>query len=213
MSVTMSSIAGCSMAPIDQAGCEQIVAWLVGEGDSAPDNFGTGFAWALAHSDDGVTWGRFDEDAGRWWLGHNAVPEVSPPIRLGALQELRMFGDHGELLIWRSDQGLRGRFLQDSEGGGNTHLRQDTDPFRPSEEGRLLRGDRIVGSAGGGFTRLTDATGAEQVLPISLDETQLRKREVRLHVRHYWAQDADDGTVRIAATRLVKLTTEERDVG
>lgn len=210
MSVETSSIVGCSIAPIDEAGCEQIVAWLRGE-KSAPDTFDSSFAWALAHSDDGVTWGRLDEEAGRWRLGHDAFPDVSPPIRVEALQELRVFGAGGEVLIWRSDGGLRGRLLEDSEPGDSTG--DDTDPLCPSDELRIVRGDRIREDASDGFTRVTDATGAEQVLPLTLAEAKLRRRKVRLHVRHYWAQNVDDGTVRIAVTRLVKLTTGGRDVG
>lgn len=204
MSVATPSIAGCSIAPIDRATCEQVVAWLCGERDSAPEDLGAGFAWALAHSDDGVTWGRFDWEASCWRLGHDAVPEVSPPVRSEAIQELRLFGEGGELLLWRSDEGLRGRLLEDAEGD---HPRDEIDPLRPSDEHRIVRGDRVRASAGGGFTRVTDATGAEQVLPVALDEAQLRQRKVRLHVRHYWVQNQDDGTVRIAVTRLVALTT------
>jgi len=210
VNVATPSIAGCSISPVDQAGCERVVAWLLGDKGSAPNNLGIGFAWALAHSDDGVTWGRFDEEAGRWRLGHDAVPEVSPPIRPEALQQLRVFGDGGEVLIWRTDDGLRGRLIKDAEPG---RPRDETDPLRPSDELRILRGDRVREDAGGDFTRVTDATGAEQVLPLALDEAQLRRRKVRLHVRHYWVQDEDNGTVRIAVTRLVRLTTGVRDVG
>jgi len=210
VSVATPTIAGCNIAPIDRAACEQLVAWLVGERGPAPENLGAAFGWALAHSDDGVTWGRFDTESGRWRLGHDVVPEVSPPIRPEALQELRLFGDGGEVLIWRSDVGLQGRLLEDAEGD---HPRDETDPLRPSDEIRILRGDRIRAGTGDGFTRVTDATGAEQVLPAALDEAQLRQHKVRLHVRHYWVQNEDDGTVRIAVTRLVKLTMGARDVG
>lgn len=211
MSAATPTIAWCHISPIDRAACEQVVAWLIEKRGSVPEDLGAGFAWALAHSDDGVTWGRFDGEAGRWRLGHDAVPEVSPPIRPEALQELRLFGDGGEALIWRSDEGLRGRLLEDARGDSP---RDEADPLRPSDELRMVRGDhRIREDVGGGFTRVTDGTGAEQVLPVALDEAQLRQHKVRLHVRHYWAQNADDGTVRIAVTRLVKLTTGGRDVG
>lgn len=210
MSAAMPTIAGCRIAPVGRAVCKQVVAWLLGKSGVAPEDLRAGCVWVLAHSDDGVTWGRFDRQAGRWRLGHEAAPEVSPPIRLEALQELRVFGTGGEVLIWRSDDGLRGRFLEDTEPDGTA---DDTDPMRPSDELRIVRGDRVRAGADGGFTRVTDGTGAEQVLPIALDESQLRQHEVRLHVRHYWAQNAEDGTVRIAVTRLVDLTTGGRDDG
>ncbi|RAL20664.1 hypothetical protein DL240_15210 [Lujinxingia litoralis] len=138
------------------------------------------------------------------------MPEVSPPILPGSLLELRVFGDDGELLIWRTDDGLCGRLLKDDEPERNT---SDIDPLRPSEELRIVRGDRIRGGVGEGFTRVTDAAGAEQVLPIKVDSAQLREGKIRLLVRHYWVQNADNGTVRIAVTRLVKLTTGEQHGG
>lgn len=206
MSALTLSIAGCSIEPLDGTACAQLVAWLRGETDSAPE-LGVAFAWVLAHADDGVTWGRFDREADRWRLGCDDVPKVSPPIRLDALQELRLFGDEAEVLIWRSDEGLRGRVLKDTNG--------DTPPkfLRPSDEYRIVRGDRVRENTTGGFTWVTDATGAEQVLPLGVDEDQVRQHKVRLHVRHYWAQNEEDGTVRIAVTRLVKLTTGGRHVG
>ena len=210
MSTATPTIVGGKITPIDRVACEQVVAWVRGENDSAPEDLGARFTWVLAHSDDGVTWGRFDEQAGRWRLGHEAAPGVSPPIRLEALQELRVFGTGGELLIWRADDGLRGRLLEDNEADGTA---DDTDPLRPSDEYRIVRGDRVVCSFDAGFTKVADATGAEQVLPLALDEAQLRRHAVRLNVRHYWTQDSEDGTVRIAVTRLVELTPGGRDEG
>lgn len=205
MSITRLSIASCSITAINQMGCKQIVAWLVGQ-RPAPDFLRSRLTWAIAHSDDGVRWGRLDDQTAHWRFGHGATTDASPAIRAEALQELRVFGDDGEVLMWRSAEGLRGRSLEDSKPGGGP--RDETDPLRTSDEFRILRGDRICGGAGVGFTWVTDAKGAEQILPITVDDAQLRKRSARLHVRHYWAQDAENGTVRIAATRLVNLTTE-----
>lgn len=61
-----------------------------------------GLVWCLAHCDDGVTWGRYDAQTQRWILGSQAEPAVSPLIRHDSLQELRIFGCPGEVLIWRA---------------------------------------------------------------------------------------------------------------
>ncbi|HDH26706.1 MAG TPA: hypothetical protein ENH00_11040 [Actinobacteria bacterium] len=167
------------------------------------------FKWALAHCDDGVTWGTFDTDLSSWRLGSEVVPDVSPPIREQTIQELRLFGETGEVLIWRTEEGLRGRILHELIPPADRT--DEMDPLRPSDEARILRGDSVRGGSEPGFTRVVDRTGAEQVIPADTTAEQLRKRRVRLQVRHYWEQDPESGAVRIAATRLLKLTTECSD--
>ncbi len=197
-------IAGCDLAPLDASACERYLAWLHGEEDIAALEEATGLVWLLAHSDDGVTWGRYDAQARAWRLGSQVAPEVSPQIHPVTLQELRLFGEGGEVLIWRTDAGLRGRLLRDrpavTEGDGAV------DPLRPSDESRILRGDRVRELCDYGFTRVGDGSGAEQVLPLHASNEQLQSAQIRFVVRHYFEADAETGAVRIAATRLVGLT-------
>lgn len=208
MSITAPRIAGCIIEPLEMEDCERVLAWLLGEQTSAPPP-ATGVVWALAHSDGGVTWGRFDPGTSRWRLGHEAAPEVSPRICPEALQELRVFGEQCEILMWRTYQGLRGRVLRDSEVAADRP--NEADPLRPSNESRIVRGDSVHSAEGQAFTGVTDHMGAQQVLPMAVTSDQLRRRQVRLHVRHYWVQDVEYGTVRIAVTRLVRLTMEGVD--
>ncbi len=204
-----TSVAGYEVGPLDEAVCDGYLAWLLGEQGAAPPSHATDLAWMLAHSDDGVTWGRCDQDAKTWILGHETAPEVSPPVRRETLQELRLFGDSAEVLIWRGEEGWRGRVLRDTEPP--TDRSDESNPLRPSDEHRILRGDHVVATCERGFTRVSDRTGAEQVLPIVVSRNGLQARRARIHVRHYWEQDVVNGAVRIAATRLVKLTGEEAD--
>jgi len=200
-----SPAAGCSdPLPLDSAACQQYLAWLLGEKEATEPKGATGLVWALAHSDDGVTWGRHDTSAKVWRLGNQAVPEVSPHIRPEALQELRLFGEAGEVLIWRTDAGLRGRMLLDAASGADRS--NDSDSLRASDESRILRGDHVIQQCEHGFSHVGDRTGAEQVLPLDVTKEQLQAAQVRLEVRHYYESDADTGAVRIAATRLVTLT-------
>lgn len=197
------AIAGCELTPLDSSTCEGYVSWLRGEESVAAPEGATGLAWALAHCDDGVTWGRYDEAARAWRLGNQVAPDVSPPIRPETLQELRLFGKDGEVLIWRTEAGLRGRVLRETQPSRNRD--DEADPLRSSEESRVLRGDLVLAQCEYGFTRIRDRAGAEQVLPIEVSDEQLRAAQIRLVVRHYFEADGETGAVRIAATRLVRL--------
>ena len=200
----MSELRGCKIEPLDSKACEHWLAWLNGESGDGPPN-ASGLVWAVAHSDEGVTWGRYDGDQRSWHLGNQCHPEISPPIRRTALQELRIFGTAAEVLIWKADEDLRGRLIGDTSVA---RASEDLDPLRPSEESRMVRGDRVADVSGSGFSRLVDRAGAEQVIPIAVNEDQLRERKVRLLVKHYYEQDQETGAVRVAATRLVKLAVE-----
>ncbi|MCG3173132.1 MAG: hypothetical protein GMKNLPBB_01310 [Myxococcota bacterium] len=198
------ALAGCDLTPLDSPACERYVSWLLGEENAVAPGSATRLAWALAHSGDGVTWGRYDAQKGVWLLGNQAASDVSPPVRAETLQELRLFGDGGEVLIWRTGAGLRGRMLRDTDPAAGCG--DEANPLRPSEEWRILRGDRIIKDAGHDFTHIGDGAGAEQVLPLAVSSNeQLRARQVQLAVRHYYESDVHTGAVRIAATRLVTL--------
>lgn len=198
------ALAGCDLTPLDSPTCERYVSWLLGEENAAATDGATGLVWALAHCDDGVTWGRYDAGAKAWRFGNHVAPEVSPPIRSETLQELRLFGEDGEVLIWRTDAGLQGRVLREADPA--TDRSDEANPLRPSDESRVLRGALVVAECDHGFTHIGDGAGAEQVLPLAATKEQLRAAQVRLDVRHYYEVDAKTGAVRIAATRLVRLT-------
>jgi CRISPR-associated protein (TIGR03984 family) len=198
------ALAGCDLTPLDSVTCERYVSWLLGEGDAAATGVSPGLVWALAHCDDGVTWGTYDAGAKTWHLGNRVAPEVSPPIRSKTLQELRLFGEGGEVLIWRTDEGLQGRFLREAEPPIDRS--DEANPLRPLDEPRILRGTLVLAECEHGFTHVGDGAGAEQVLPLAVNKEQLRAAQVRLDVRHYYEVDEVIGAVRIAATRLVRLT-------
>lgn len=190
-------IAGCRINPLDEAVCGRYLAWLAGK-SSKPEG-ADGVAWALGHFDDGVTWGRWDRETTSWSLSHDVAPNVSPAIRALTLQELRFFGEQREVLIWRTSAGIRGREVTDESNAPVAEV------LLPSNEPRVLRGDRTDRTFENGFTLVSDATGARQVLPIRVTEQQLRSRSVRLLVRHYFERDDATGAVRVAMSRLVTL--------
>ncbi len=199
--------AGYVIEPLDAAACDRFLGWLLGEPGSDSPGGATGLAWALAHCDDGVTWGRFDPESKTWRLGHQVVPAVSPPIRRETLQELRVFGESHEVLIWRTELGLRGRLLRETDPAAD---RADTsDPLRPTDESRILRGDRVRAVCEHRFTHVADRAGAEQIVPVEVTDDELRARRLRLAVSHYYERDPENGAVRIAVSRLVKLMVKE----
>lgn len=190
-------IARCRISVLDEAACRRYLAWLAGETDR-PDG-ADGVAWALGHFDDGVTWGRWDRETTSWATCHDVAPDVSPEIRAATLQELRLFGDDREVLIWRTPMGLRGREVTETDD-----LKEEA-ALAPTNESRVLRGSQVRAVLENGFSHVKDLTGARQVLPIQVTDEQLRSQRVRLTVRHYFERDDGTGAVRVALTRLVAL--------
>jgi len=193
---------------LDDAESHGVLKWIRGESASRADfrrEFYTeklqngGLRWLLAHCNDGVTWGRWSPDKNRWETASEVFPEFVPEIGEHNLLELRIFGNDGELLIWRTAQGFRGRYLQDAAGDGRI--------LSPIDEERLLVGDRIKEEPRKGFTRVGSPSGSEQIVPCLLEEGDFKREPwpLRLQVRHYLQEDPKTGVVRVAITRLVNL--------
>jgi len=204
-------IAGCTIMLLDPSACEQYLGWLVSdEAQSVPDNAGAlDLAWVLAHSESGVTWGRYDGEENRWRLGDEVAPdEISPSLRRDTLLEVRVFGEGGEVLIWRSGSELRGRVLAD-DIQGQAGSGDEPDPLKPSCEYRLLRCRHLKRALDHGFGHMATGTGAEQVIPLIVSggsRNPVQEQDwPRLGVRHYYERDRETGAVRVVATRLAKL--------
>lgn len=196
----MAELAGCSIEAFNSSASSAAFAWITGA-SPAPSGFRSG--WLLAYCNDGVTWGRFDQNTARWRLASEAFPRLAPKPAEENLQELRLFGTGLELLIWREASSFRGRILRD--------VPSSPGPFFPMNENRILLGDRLLEGSRDGFSRVGSPTGAEQVVPLSLAQEDFRTPwPLRLQVRHYLEADDETGAVRIAATRLVALEVKSR---
>lgn len=150
-----------------------------------------GLVWLLAHADDGVIWGRFDN--GGLHSSSTAAPDISPPLRAITLQQCRLFGEGGELLLWPGDDGWCARLLTDAPA--------DKDSF---DEAQIVWGTEAQ-PLSGGFTLLRE--GSEERLhavPLAADGKAAEERRIRLLIRHYLAY-SDDGEARVAASRLLDL--------
>jgi len=168
---------------------DALLAWVC-DGAAPVDVAGR---WLLAHCDDGVVWGiRGDDD--RWTLSGQVFPSESPTLTKKSVQQLRVFGEDGELLVWRHDMGVRARWLADA-------IEEAPGWMAPDDEERLLLGEHPERSTRG-FTLLRDATGARQVVPLG---AIAKGERPTLRVRHYFERDAESGAVRVAASRLVAV--------
>jgi CRISPR-associated protein (TIGR03984 family) len=155
--------------------------------------------YLLAHADDGVIWGHFRTGQ---LSTSNLVLDQSPPLRVITLQQCRIFGEAGEVLLWKTNNTWNARFLIDP-----------LDQERIIEERQLLWGTHGKKRELEGFTCLKDGSqGLKHAVPfteIELDKDGKLTRPVRLVVHHFIDYD-DDGLARIVLSRLVNLTTEDK---
>ncbi|MBE9227481.1 TIGR03984 family CRISPR-associated protein [Phormidium sp. LEGE 05292] len=172
---------------------ETLVSWLEEQARNWKLNY------LLAHADDGVIWGRFDE--GKLTTAEKVFhkPEFKvdfPSLRLLTLQQCRIFGQDGEVLLWRTGETLLARLIQDNP---------DTNKF---SERQILWGNH--GEKRDNFSLLWDGSqGLKHAVPftdIALDKHHKLINPVRLIVHHYITYD-NDGLARIYLSRLVNLTT------
>jgi len=71
--------------------------------------------YLLAHADDGVIWGRLD-DQFKLKLAGEEIEAVKVELRSETLQQARLFDTTGELLLWKTDLGFQARYAGDEEG-------------------------------------------------------------------------------------------------
>ncbi len=147
-----------------------------------------GLRWLLAHADDGVIWGKVRD--GKLHLSGDAFPQTSPPLRAATLQQARLFGPEGEILVWKEDAGWRARRIQDGDG----------DKVEYYDEAHLLWGDREEGRQDGFVLLCQGREGLRHAPPLPKGV----QPPARLHVRHYLAYDPD-GQACIAYSRLVGI--------
>lgn len=153
------------------------------------DQFKQGrYRFLLAHSSEGVIWGRADEEGLLITLTCADVAQLDNVT----LQQARCFNDEGELFLWR-------------DGDGNWHARIITDcnandnPIwtLAMDEAHMLWGDRSNKQVNG-FTQLTDGSqGLVHWVPLNVTfapekkdkQENLSKRPLRLMLRHYIGED------------------------
>lgn len=152
--------------------------------------------WMLAHADDGVIWGRVEN--GELLTSHDVFgTQVSPKLRFTTLQQLRLFGPEGELLLWQGIQGWQARLATDSTDGAGYY-----------DEAQMLWGNWYI-EPKKGFTWVEEGQqGMMHAPPIDVPSDCFGETDwpLRLGVRHYLVEDQKTGLVHIALSRLTDIT-------
>lgn len=148
-----------------------------------------GLEFFLAHDDEGVIWGKIED--GQLKLSSEVFTEVEVELLALTLQQARLFGEAGELLVWRGEgQQWHGRYLADASISEEDRL--DDEPHR-------LWGEATESKDG--FTLMREGVqGLLHAPPIKLT----RGEGAILKVRHYLDYD-EQGQVYIALSRLVAV--------
>lgn len=178
--------------------------WLAGQTD--------GYQWLLAHTTEGVVWGRREGTA--WHLSSGLIPS-SPPLDTNALLELRLFDETSEVYLWRDGAHFCGRWIKD-----DVTVSDGTHEFY--DEPQILWGTRVT-ALKNGFTLMQDGSeGLAHAIPCaaptSLDE-EIDLGPVRpaaLLIRHYVVKDEDPqtntGLARVVFSRLVNVSLDTQKI-
>lgn len=148
-----------------------------------------GLPYLLAHADDGVIWGRVD--AGRLRLAGEVFPDMAVRLRPVTLQQARLFGPAGEVLVWRDDTGFAARLIKDGS---------DSPPEALPNETHYLWGEAVRSQQG--FTLMQEGEQGLFHAPPLMIPTGKR---AALKVRHYLDHD-DQGQAHVTLSRLVDLS-------
>jgi CRISPR-associated protein (TIGR03984 family) len=168
------------------------LAWL---GKQADEH---NLRWLLMHADDGVNWG--ERQGQTWILSHGVAPEIAPAFVSDHLQQVRIFGETGELLLWKAGNKWQGRWLveaPDDETVEDVHLLWGA-------EAKLLQNDFWLLNEG--------AEGLRHAVPAVKAQFDPAQERAALRIRHHLDYDPD-GQVYVKASRLVKLDVEPRNKG
>lgn len=162
--------------------------------------------YLLAHADDGVIWGKFDQDGNL--ITANPSKELFPNaeelfpkyklpvLRSQTLQQCRAFSDKAEVMLWKVDLTWKARLIKDD------HLSKEDYIC----EKQILWGTQSEGEPKEDFTLVSDGSqGLKHAVPLT-DITFKDKeyRPLRLKVRHYIDYD-QSSVARIYLSRLVHL--------
>lgn len=148
----------------------------------------------LAHADDGVIWGKLTEKD-KLVTSHDCDPNISPPLHNKTLQQAFIFGEQGEVRLWRDGDQWRSCPITDDQ-------RENT-----IEEAQIPWGTEVVKNYPHQFTHIREKRqhGMDHIVPIEVAEDDLQARRLRLLVRHFIRTDPHTGEARIALSRLVNI--------
>lgn len=150
--------------------------------------------YLLAFCDEGVIWGYVRD--------HQIVfpneRSRQPLFQEITLQEVRLFGEKGELYLWKTEDGFSARSIQLTSAGQSTSWTYQHD------EGYYLWGTEGE-DIGNGFTYLKEgAQGMRHAVPFKTNNP----KNLKLIVRHFLIQE-DFEPLRVVTSRLVGFSENE----
>lgn len=162
--------------------------------------------YLLAHADDGVVWGRFDN--GKLTTAEKVFYPCNfnvhlPKLRLLTLQQCRVFGEKAEVLLWQTGRGWKARLIEHHD---TLELIKECQVLWGTQKEKGTQGEDGERQ---GFTLVSDGSqGLKHAVPLinipfSNDKKNLY-RPIRLIVHHYIDYD-ESGVARICLSRLVNL--------
>lgn len=153
-----------------------------------------GMKYLLVHTDEGVVWGRLDEE--RWVCSFEAFPDDldSFVVRAETLQQARIFDQSGEIFVWRTGHGFAYRQVMDEALTADDHL----------DEAYWLWGTGLLSA--NGFTLMEEGEQGFCHAP-PVNELKSNQR-LGIKVRHYIVEE-EDGWQRIKMSRLVGFEVVE----
>jgi CRISPR-associated protein (TIGR03984 family) len=174
------------------------------------------FKYLLAHAVDGVIWGVVRD--GQLLLSSDAFPEVSPQLRATTLQQARLFGAQGEVMLWRTEKWRQAHEMLEGTGEDrqpgvaardqtvwqSREVIERTDESQQAyDEAVLLWGtDEATAETRGAFTALEETDlGIKHTPPLKPKS----RRALKLIMRHYLDFDRE-GAAFVKLSRLVDLT-------
>jgi len=174
---------------VDKSFVDAPESWLAAQANE-------GMRWLLVHADDGVIWGKVREDgvvalSGELFNDPDKYPTVAVELRAITIQQARLFGLAGELLVWRVDEGFAVRRIEDGD--------RDLDSI---DETYLLwhMGNPTAVDEEAEFALLQEGQRGNRHAPPVIPH----RRRPRVRVRHYIGYD-DQGQAYIGLSRLVNL--------
>lgn len=171
--------------------------WFAGHSDNCRR------ALFLAHADDGVIWGRLQDNCLVTSSELFESFKVSPPLRAVTLQDAYLFSEIGEVRVWRMEGGFHACRITDT----------NDESAASYDEAHILWGTRAEDRESG-FTLLADGRqGLRHAVPLNVPASSFDEksqyRPLRLFLRHYLANDRD-GCTRVYLSRLLGLRHEPK---
>lgn len=147
--------------------------------------------WLLVHADDGVIWGKMQN--GQLQLASSIYV---PKLRAITIQTAYLFGESGELLLWKTgNMRWKSRILKEGLG-------TEVECY---DEERLLWGDTIEKDEQGFMLLCQGSEGLRHALPLETENKNICHPKIK--VRHFLDYD-DDGQAYIKFSRLVSLVSK-----